>query len=376
MRETRRRRSPSPPGHCGKGRDGFEPSGISGDLPAAAGGVPAAGHVGSHLYGPPPGTSPAYWQVAAYSNKPLQGPDHARGVRLLEPRGQRQQCAVEGQAAAFRRESSLEEGWDVIKVNRNNLHERNWNVSGPKHVADLQERARKARSDGYRRVILGGQSYGGAISLEAASIAGHCGRRDRNRAGPRLRRLRQGLRNRAARRHSSAPVEGGARKEQDAAHRAHGRRRGRVRRIQPASCLLPRDAAGLRFELRLPGRHHAHPRTFRRQHQPVRQMVRPVPRRFPGCRRRAEGRRNGMSARRARFPPTCCPNGYRPPADGGPGSLLGAWSGSYSTGKRGLRNLCLSDRQGNCRRLQGRGCVRRGQPAESLDGYNSAVFQR
>ena len=35
------------------------------------------------------------------------------------------------------------------------------------------------------------------------------------------------------------------------------------------------------------------------------------------------------------------PDGYRPPADGGVSSFVGAWSGNYSIGKRGTRNLCL-----------------------------------
>ena len=34
----------------------------------------------AHLYGPPKGTTPAYWQVEAYSDRPANGPGAARGV--------------------------------------------------------------------------------------------------------------------------------------------------------------------------------------------------------------------------------------------------------------------------------------------------------
>src|SRR5262249_34977408 len=61
------------------------------------------------------------------------------------------------------------DGWDVIKVQRNPLFERDWSTSGPKHVADVQERARHALAQGYKKIILGGQSYGGQITLDGAN---------------------------------------------------------------------------------------------------------------------------------------------------------------------------------------------------------------
>jgi pimeloyl-ACP methyl ester carboxylesterase len=73
-----------------------------------------------------------------------------------------------------------DDGWDVIRINRNNLHERCsgianplqcWTNSGTKHVDDLLQRAHKARDNGYARVIAAGQSFGGAISLEANARA-------------------------------------------------------------------------------------------------------------------------------------------------------------------------------------------------------------
>lgn len=63
-------------------------------------------------------------------------------------------------------------GWDVVKVNRDERLEHAWAVAGNRHVADLRERAREARRAGYKRIVLGGQSYGAAIALEAASERG------------------------------------------------------------------------------------------------------------------------------------------------------------------------------------------------------------
>ena len=62
-------------------------------------------------------------------------------------------------------------GWDVVKINRNNLYEHGWTSSGVRHRDDAIERARAAKASGYKSVILAGQSYGGAISLEANAKA-------------------------------------------------------------------------------------------------------------------------------------------------------------------------------------------------------------
>jgi pimeloyl-ACP methyl ester carboxylesterase len=60
-------------------------------------------------------------------------------------------------------------GWDVVKLQRNNTHEAGWSTSGTKHVAHVVERIAKAKADGYKHIIAAGQSYGGAISLEASA---------------------------------------------------------------------------------------------------------------------------------------------------------------------------------------------------------------
>lgn len=60
-------------------------------------------------------------------------------------------------------------GWDIFKINRNNLHENGWLQSGGDHIAHVVKLARKAKSKGYRHIIAAGHSYGGAISLEAGA---------------------------------------------------------------------------------------------------------------------------------------------------------------------------------------------------------------
>jgi pimeloyl-ACP methyl ester carboxylesterase len=70
----------------------------------------------------------------------------------------------------------------VLRINRNGLYERCggggagsisqcWDGGGTKHVKDLLERARQARAAGYQRVVAAGQSFGGAISVEANAAA-------------------------------------------------------------------------------------------------------------------------------------------------------------------------------------------------------------
>src|SRR5579871_654613 len=58
-------------------------------------------------------------------------------------------------------------GWDVIKINRNNLYERGWASSDVRHRDDAIERAHAAKASGYRNVILAGESYGGETVCRA-----------------------------------------------------------------------------------------------------------------------------------------------------------------------------------------------------------------
>jgi hypothetical protein len=119
-------------------------------------------------YSPPPSDFTAYWEEPAFADFPYLGPDHAKGVILWSH-------GVSGRDPEWPYpppdviKDFARAGWDVVKLQRNNLHEAGWTVSGTRHVARLVGRIGQAHDDGYQRIIAAGQSYGGAISLEAAA---------------------------------------------------------------------------------------------------------------------------------------------------------------------------------------------------------------
>ncbi len=119
-------------------------------------------------YDPPPSNFTAYWEVPGFKDHPYVGPEKAKGAVLWSH-------GVAGQLVQYNApppdvlRDFARAGWDIIKIQRNNTHENGWSASGTKHVAYVVEQARKARAEGYKRVIAAGQSYGGAISLEASA---------------------------------------------------------------------------------------------------------------------------------------------------------------------------------------------------------------
>ncbi|MFO1079703.1 MAG: hypothetical protein U1E23_03625 [Reyranellaceae bacterium] len=112
----------------------------------------------------------AYWMEYGFCDVAVRGPAGARGVVFWSHglKGDEEQYRF-APPVIIRRLANA--GWDVIKVNRNNLYERGWTSSGVRHRDNLLERVAWARSQGYRAVLLAGQSYGGAISLEANAQA-------------------------------------------------------------------------------------------------------------------------------------------------------------------------------------------------------------
>jgi len=122
----------------------------------------------AQAYGPPPSSWTAYWDVPAFADHPYKGPDKARGV-LFWSHGVSGKLPQYDSPPPDLIRDFARAGWDVVKIQRNNTHENGWSASGPRHVADLVARIEKAHGDGYRRIVAAGQSYGGAISLEAAS---------------------------------------------------------------------------------------------------------------------------------------------------------------------------------------------------------------
>ncbi len=109
----------------------------------------------------------AYWIAPAYEEHPLRGPAASLGLVIwnhgLDGTHSQYQFAppllLRGLAAR---------GWDVVKLNRDPTWENSWSNAGRRHVARNLEEIAAARSKGYRRIIVAGQSYGGAIALAVA----------------------------------------------------------------------------------------------------------------------------------------------------------------------------------------------------------------
>ncbi|HTR85714.1 MAG TPA: alpha/beta hydrolase [Reyranella sp.] len=122
----------------------------------------------------------AYWTEYAYCDKPVLGPAKAKGLIFWSHGVAGNQPSYKAAIATFL-PKMVAAGWDVIRINRNNLYERCstgggnisncWDAGGVKHMKDLIERSRQARAQGYQRVVAAGQSFGGAISVEANAAA-------------------------------------------------------------------------------------------------------------------------------------------------------------------------------------------------------------
>ena len=109
----------------------------------------------------------AYEVVPAYDDHPIVGPAHAKGL-VIWNHGLQGTMTQYKFPPPFIVMGLAVRGWDVVKLNRNPTYENDWTNAGQRHVARLIEEAKGAEAKGYKRVILAGQSYGGAIALEAA----------------------------------------------------------------------------------------------------------------------------------------------------------------------------------------------------------------
>jgi len=127
----------------------------------------AGGVANAQPYDGPPTTMTTYWDVPAFKDMPYKGQAAAKGV-LFWSHGVAGQLEQYGHPVPEFIKDFARDGWDVVKIQRNNLHEHGWSASGTRHVADLVERIQKAHAQGYKRIVAAGQSYGGAISIEAA----------------------------------------------------------------------------------------------------------------------------------------------------------------------------------------------------------------
>jgi len=128
--------------------------------------LPFSGFAQTKVEPPPDGA--VYWTVDGYKEYPPVGPEKAKGIVLWSH-------GVRGRQASYQYppapvvELLAKDGWDVVKINRNPIYEDGWLNSGLKHVRDVAARAAKAKADGYRVVMVGGESYGGAIAIEASA---------------------------------------------------------------------------------------------------------------------------------------------------------------------------------------------------------------
>ena len=107
-----------------------------------------------------------FWTEIAFCDVPLHGPERAAGVVVWNHgiSGNDVSYAA-GVPVVFRLLQAR--GWDVIRLNRNNLAEdRN---SLDRAAARLLEEVTAQRKHGYARVLVAGQSFGGLLALEAAT---------------------------------------------------------------------------------------------------------------------------------------------------------------------------------------------------------------
>jgi len=133
-------------------------------LHAQAGAVPPGGDPALACKQRPDGR--AYWTEYGFCDLPVKGPSQAKGLVLWSHGLAADREQFNGSPPPVVRSMQLA-GWDVIRINRNNLYEKSWEVSGVRHRDDAIERLRAAKAQGYRSVVLAGQSYGAMISLEA-----------------------------------------------------------------------------------------------------------------------------------------------------------------------------------------------------------------
>jgi dienelactone hydrolase len=123
--------------------------------------------IAKEQYGPPPDGA-AYWTVPAWHDRPLIGPQQAPGIVFWNHGVNNKQPQYQfAPPATVRRFANSH--WDIVKIQRNPRYENGWSSSGVRHVEDLVARAEKAKAEGYRMVVVAGQSYGGAIALEAST---------------------------------------------------------------------------------------------------------------------------------------------------------------------------------------------------------------
>jgi pimeloyl-ACP methyl ester carboxylesterase len=109
-----------------------------------------------------------YWVERGFCDLELNGPEHAQGIIIwnhgINATTEQWRAPT---PPAFRLLQAR--GWDVIILKRNHLGDANVDVALSRTVERTLEEARVQRERGYRRVVLAGQSFGGYVTLEAAT---------------------------------------------------------------------------------------------------------------------------------------------------------------------------------------------------------------
>ena len=119
--------------------------------------------------GQEPGTR-FFWTEWGFCDLEPYGPEKARGLVIWNH-------GISGTAEQHKAPPALAlrllhvRGWDIIKLNRNNLGGNASNLALPRATERTETEVRAQLARGYRRVVLAGQSFGGYVSLETAAAS-------------------------------------------------------------------------------------------------------------------------------------------------------------------------------------------------------------
>lgn len=108
-----------------------------------------------------------FWTEWGFCDLEPHGPDRARGVVIWNH-------GISGTHEQYKAPPALSmrllhaRGWDIIKINRNNLGETSRELSLTRATERTEAEIRAQRGRGYRRIVLAGQSFGGYVTLETA----------------------------------------------------------------------------------------------------------------------------------------------------------------------------------------------------------------
>ena len=108
-----------------------------------------------------------YEIVQGFDDLPPKGPAAALGLVIWNHGVKGNQEQGTSPPPTFIRQL-VQAGWDAVRIKRDGLNESNWTTAGLRHVKRTVEEVESATAKGYKRIVLAGQSYGGAITLEAA----------------------------------------------------------------------------------------------------------------------------------------------------------------------------------------------------------------